>query len=101
LACISSEQEPEATPVGHTAEEEESKAAEKAKTKGPSQPKLPRGKRGKMKKMKKKYADQDEEERELRIQLLQVCSLYPPPPCLHTYTIVAVGRAQKERGEKD
>lgn len=34
-----------------------------------------RGKKGKSKKIKEKYADQDEEERELRMELLGVCSL--------------------------
>ena len=46
-----------------------------------------RGKKGKLKKMKEKYKDQDEEERQLKMQILQVshhnryciCSLYSLP----------------------
>ena len=34
--------------------------------------KVKRGQKGKMKKMKEKYGDQDEEERQLRMELLQV-----------------------------
>jgi hypothetical protein len=34
---------------------------------------VPRGKKGKLKKMKEKYADQDDEERELRMEILKVC----------------------------
>jgi hypothetical protein len=33
---------------------------------------LPRGKKGKLKKMKSKYADQDEEERKIKMELLAV-----------------------------
>ena len=35
---------------------------------------IKRGQKGKMKKIKEKYKDQDDEERQLRMQLLQVCS---------------------------
>jgi hypothetical protein len=35
-----------------------------------------RGKKGKSKKIKEKYADQDDEERELRMELLGVCSKF-------------------------
>lgn len=40
--------------------------------KKPANPQLTRGKKGKMKKMKDKYAEQDDEERELRMELLGV-----------------------------
>ena len=48
-------------------EEGDSKEVEKQ-----SQPQLKRGQRSKMKKIKEKYRDQDDEERSLRMQLLQV-----------------------------
>lgn len=47
-----------------------SKAKPGKTAKGPSQAPLPRGQRSKAKKIKEKYADQDEEERELRLALL-------------------------------
>jgi len=43
---------------------------EKMKSKGPVPPKVPRGKKGKFKKIKTKYAEQDDEERRLRMELL-------------------------------
>ncbi|RUS19637.1 hypothetical protein BC937DRAFT_87163 [Endogone sp. FLAS-F59071] len=42
----------------------------KDKDKKPASPQLTRGKKGKIKKMKDKYAEQDDEERELRMELL-------------------------------
>ncbi|OWZ24049.1 hypothetical protein PHMEG_000985 [Phytophthora megakarya] len=46
------------------------KGKEKSSTQAPQQKKSVRGKKGKMKKMKKKYADQDEEDRRLRMEAL-------------------------------
>jgi hypothetical protein len=37
---------------------------------------VPRGKKGKLKKIKEKYADQDEEERQLRMDILKVRRAY-------------------------
>jgi len=59
-----------------TAEEPQQSALPK-ETKGPKEPKekedsqkhLPRGKKGKLKKMKEKYGDQDEEERNLKMEI--------------------------------
>lgn len=39
------------------------------------QPAAKRGQKGKLKKIKEKYKDQDEDERQLKMELLQVCSL--------------------------
>ncbi|GMF19489.1 unnamed protein product [Phytophthora lilii] len=56
------------------AQQKRAKGKDKGKDKGstpaPQQKKSVRGKKGKMKKMKKKYADQDEEDRRLRMEAL-------------------------------
>lgn len=49
--------------------------AAQASAKQVAAPGLKRGQRSKIKKLKEKYGDQDEEERQLRMQILQVCAL--------------------------
>jgi len=63
----------EASPEKEIPKIQESPKTEKPKPKAPKEvPKIvPRGKKGKLKKMKEKYGDQDEEERALRMALLQ------------------------------
>ncbi len=46
-----------------------------------------RGKKGKLKKMKEKYKDQDEEERQLKMQILQVNSPKLTPSIRDYYMI--------------
>lgn len=57
------------------------------------QPAAPRGKKGKLKRIKEKYADQDEEERQLRMEILQVffCLMMRTVTVDHTLCAVCMG----------
>lgn len=59
--------------------------SDKNETKQNDQTVLKRGHRGKLKKMKEKYKDQDEEDRQLSMQILQVSLFYS---YLNVYIIV-------------